>query len=62
VFLCYTSEKGAAFIDRALYLPEQWADDQARRKEAGVPEEVRFATKGELAKGMLKRAFEAWVP
>jgi SRSO17 transposase len=62
VFLCYTSEKGAAFIDRALYLPEQWADDQARRKEAGVPEEVRFATKGELAKGMLKRAFEARVP
>jgi SRSO17 transposase len=62
VFLCYASEKGAAFIDRALYLPEQWADDQARRKEAGVPEEVRFATKGELAKGMLKRAFEARVP
>src|SRR5688500_18286664 len=62
VFLCYTSEKGAAFIDRALYLPEQWADDQARRKEGGVPEEVRFATKGELAKGMLKRAFEARVP
>jgi SRSO17 transposase len=62
VFLCYASEKGAAFIDRALYLPEQWADDRARRKEAGVPEEVRFATKGELAKGMLKRAFEARVP
>jgi SRSO17 transposase len=63
VFLCYASEKGAAFIDRALYLPhEEWAEDAARRKEAGVPEEVRFATKGELAKEMLRRAFEAGVP
>jgi SRSO17 transposase len=63
VFLCYASEKGAAFIDRALYLPrEEWADEPARREEAGVPEEVRFATKGELAKRMLKRALEAGVP
>src|SRR5215204_5475728 len=62
VFLCYASEKGAAFIDRALYLPKEWADDPARREEAGVPEEVRFATKGELAKRMLKGAFEVGVP
>jgi SRSO17 transposase len=63
VFLCYASEKGAAFIDRALYLPrEEWAEDPARREEAGVPEEVRFATKGELAKEMLRRAFEVGVP
>jgi SRSO17 transposase len=63
VFLCYSSQKGAAFIDRALYLPqEEWAEDFARREEAGVPKEVRFATKGKLAKEMLKRAFEAGVP
>jgi DDE superfamily endonuclease len=50
VFLTYASEKGVAFVDRALYLPrEEWAEDAARREEAGVPEEVRFATKGELA-------------
>jgi SRSO17 transposase len=63
VFLCYSSEEGAAFIDRAMYLPrEKWAEDPARREEAGIPKEVRFATKGKLAKEMLERAFEARVP
>jgi SRSO17 transposase len=45
-----------------LYLPKGWAEDDARRAEAGVPKEVRFATKGELARRMLERAFEADVP
>jgi SRSO17 transposase len=62
VFLCYASKKGAAFIDRALYLPKEWTDDPQRLSEAGVPEGVGFATKGELAKRLLKRAFEADVP
>src|SRR5688572_2520788 len=62
VFVCYSSRKGAAFIDRALYLPEEWTDDAWRLSEAGVPEGVGFATKGELAKEMLQRAFEAGVP
>jgi SRSO17 transposase len=62
VFVAYVSNKGAAFIDRALYLPEEWAYDPKRRAEAGVPEEVAFANKIELAKRMLERAFEAGVP
>lgn len=62
VFLCYASDEGAAFIDRELYLPHEWADDRPRMRQAGVPEEVGFATKGELAKEMLGRAFEAEVP
>src|SRR5215218_258783 len=64
VFLCYASqEEGRAFIDRALYLPEEeWAEDEERREAAGVPEEVEFATKGALAKAMLSRALEAGVP
>jgi SRSO17 transposase len=62
VFLAYASVEGAAFIDRALYVPREWADDPARRAEAGVPEATCFATKIELAKGMLARAFAADVP
>ncbi len=62
VFLAYTTPRGRAFLDRALYLPKRWADDTVRRTEAGVPETVRFATKGALAKAMLQRAFAAGVP
>src|SRR5436305_3414918 len=35
VFLAYASPKARAFLDRALYLPKEWADDSARRDEAG---------------------------
>jgi SRSO17 transposase len=62
VFLAYASERGRAFVDRALYLPEEWAADAARRADAGVPATVAFATKGELAQTMLARAFAAGVP
>jgi SRSO17 transposase len=62
VFLAYAAEGGAAFIDRALYLPHEWTEDRARRTEAGVPAETRFATKVELAQRMLARAFAAGVP
>jgi SRSO17 transposase len=61
VFLAYASGKGAAFIDRALYLPQEWTTDRVRCREAGIGDEVAFATKGELAKRMLARAFAAGV-
>jgi SRSO17 transposase len=62
VFLAYISRRGQAFIDRALYLPESWAEDRARRAEAGVPETITFRTKPELGRIMLERAFAAGVP
>lgn len=61
VFLLYASPRGAAFIDRALYLPEEWTTDRVRCREAGIPDQVEFATKGALAKQMLERAFAAGV-
>src|SRR5260370_20217318 len=62
VFLLYVSDRGAAFIDRALYLPDAWMGDAARREEAHIPAPVGFATKGELARDLLARAFAAGVP
>jgi SRSO17 transposase len=62
VFAAYVSDKGHAFIDRALYLPKAWSDDPARRAGAHVPEGVTFATKPQLARAMIERAIEAGVP
>src|SRR5918997_1768983 len=59
VFLVYAAPRGRAFLDRALYLPQSWVDDGPRRAEAGVPPAVRFATKPQLARAMLQRAFAA---
>jgi SRSO17 transposase len=61
VFLAYASCRGQAFIDRELYLPEEWASDEQRRERARVPEEVGMRTKPELAKETLLRALEAGV-
>src|SRR5271166_6165785 len=66
VFLCYGSEKGAALVDRALYVPREWAEDRERRGAAKIPESIEFATKPELARRMIGRALDsgaaaAWV-
>ena len=62
VFLGYATSNGRALLDRALYLPKEWVDDRGRRKVAGVPPAVRFATKLVLARRMIERAVAAGVP
>ena len=62
VFMAYAGAKGRTLLDRELYLPQVWADDQDRLREAGVPESVRFPAKPQLAQLMLGRALEAGVP
>jgi SRSO17 transposase len=62
VFLAYASPKGRTFLDRELYLPKTWTDDAKRCQAAGIPDEVKFATKLQLGRRMLERAFAAGIP
>jgi SRSO17 transposase len=56
VTLTYATGRGHALIGRALYLPGACAADEEHRELAGVPEEVMFATKPQLADALLGRA------
>ena len=58
VTLTYAVPAGHALIGRALYLPADWAADEERRELAGVPDEVMFATKPELAGQLLQQAHD----
>ena len=62
VFLAYAGVKGRTLLDRELYLPQVWARDWERRREAGVPDSVGFRTKPQLAQLMLGRKLESGVP
>jgi SRSO17 transposase len=63
VFLAYAAPDGSrALIDRELYLPESWTSDRDRCRQAGIGDDVGFATKPELARKMMQRAVEAGVP
>src|ERR1700689_49875 len=52
--------EGAAVLSWRLYLPESWANDPQRRAEAGIPEEVRFRKKWELALEMIDQVRSSW--
>ena len=62
VFLGYVSATGAAFLDRELYLPKRWCDDQDRRQVAKIPDTVTFQTKPQLAQTMLERVWQEEIP
>jgi SRSO17 transposase len=62
VFLAYAASAGRALIDAELYLPASWTDDRQRCLAAGVPDEVGFATKPELARAMIERVVTAGLP
>jgi SRSO17 transposase len=62
VFANYCSAKGHTFLDRRLFLPEEWAADVERRDEAGVPPGVIFRTKPQLALEMVAAAVADGVP
>ena len=49
-------------IGYRLYLPKEWAEDRARRDRAGVPEDIRFKTKQQIALELIQRAHASGVP
>src|SRR6266480_4443750 len=62
VSLSLSTERGSVPIDWRLYLPEQWAKDRRRRKKAGVPEELKFQTKPQIALEQIRAAKAAGLP
>jgi SRSO17 transposase len=60
VFMSYASAYGHTLVDRRLYILSQWFEETAleRRKRSGIPQDIRFKTKIELAMEMLDMAGE----
>ena len=58
VTLTWAAPAGHALIGRALYLPEGWAADEERRELAGIPGEITFETKPQLAGDLLQHAHD----
>ena len=54
IYMGYASGKEHALVDTRLYLPKQWAKDKTRRKKCGVPKNIRYQTRHDLALDMLK--------
>ncbi|MFE4416508.1 IS701 family transposase [Streptomyces sp. NPDC056821] len=59
VFAAYATGRGHALVDRELYLPRSWTDDADRCRAARVPDHRVFATKGDLARDMIRRAHDS---
>ena len=62
VSLSVTTEQDSMPVAFQLYLPEVWAKDRERREKAGVPEEIPFRTKPEIALSQIRRAVERGIP
>ncbi|MFH1184869.1 MAG: IS701 family transposase [Chloroflexota bacterium] len=54
VYMGYVTRREHALVDTRLYLPEEWTKDKERRRRAGIPKEIRFRTRHELALEMLR--------
>jgi SRSO17 transposase len=55
VYASYAALAGHAVVSARLYVPKDWADDNGRRAAAGIPEDLEFKTKPQLAAEMIKQ-------
>ena len=62
VSLSLATLQGSVPLGYRLYLPKQWTDDKDRCKRAGIPEQIGFATKGQIAWGQIEAALSARIP
>ena len=62
VFSAYVTAHGQAWADFDVYMPERWAGDLPRRQAAGIPGDLAFATKPQLAIVQLGRLGAAGLP
>ncbi|MFI5069139.1 MAG: IS701 family transposase, partial [Streptosporangiales bacterium] len=62
VFSAYVTASGQAWADFDVYMPKRWAQDLARRRAAGIPGDLEFKTKPELAMAQLDRLAKAGLP
>jgi SRSO17 transposase len=53
VYMAYVTRKEHAIVNTRLYLPEEWTKDRRRRKQAGVPQSIKFRTRHQLALEMV---------
>lgn len=62
VFSAYVTASGQAWADFDVYMPDRWARDMPRRRAAGIPGDLQFATKPQLAMRQLDRLLAAGPP
>jgi SRSO17 transposase len=62
VSLSFATLEGSLPLAYQLYLPREWTKDKKRRERAGVPKDIRFATKGEIAWTQIEAALAAGTP
>jgi len=62
VFSAYVTAAGQAWADFDVYMPDRWARDLPRRRAAGVPDDLEFATKPQLGMNQLARLTAAGLP
>jgi SRSO17 transposase len=56
VFLAYVTAAGQTVVDRQLYLPREWADDDRRREQTHVPADVSFQESWRIGLTLLDRS------